>query len=90
MKRNSIHTPPSSVDILEYIQQEKVRTLHEVRASSARIKEKVNTLFASPKITTNGERLLYAAEQGMALYNGIRMGMTVIRALRGLFHKKDK
>lgn len=90
MKRNNTHTPPSSADILEYIQQEKTQTLHEVRACSDRIKDRVSTLFVSPKIMTNGERILYAAEQGMALYNGIQTGMTVVKALRGLFKKKTK
>lgn len=90
MKQNNNHTPVPPTNLLEEIRLEKINTRIELRACSKRIKEVVDEMFSPPQTKNDAGRILNLIERGIALYDGVCMGMSVIKAFRGMFHKKGK
>lgn len=77
-----------NTDILQYIRDEKEKTCVELRNCSQRMKSMTSQMFEPPVIA--GGRtgtFLHLFSQGVALYKGVTLGLTVVRGIRRLFRK---
>lgn len=77
------------MDALQALRDEKTRTLKQIKASEAAITRTTAEIFrplpqAENRIFSFGNLM----SNGLAVYQGIRMGSSMVRALLTLFKKK--
>ncbi|MCM1109213.1 MAG: hypothetical protein NC388_09215 [Clostridium sp.] len=86
MKRNNPATYPT--DMLQYIREEKEKTRVSLQESNRHMKQMTTDMFAPPQVAEGkAGTLLHLFNQGMAIYKGVMLGMTIVRSVRGLFRK---
>lgn len=74
-------------DMLQHIREEKEKTRRSIRNCNQRLRSMTEAIFAPPAATGRTGSIAYWFNQGLAIYKGIVMGMTVVRSARRLFRK---
>lgn len=76
---------------LDLIREEKRKVRKQIRKSSDRIKKTYRDMIAPPKKpATKMETFMNAFDQGMAIYDGVMMGMRIVRTIRSMFGSSRK
>lgn len=76
---------------LDLIREEKKKVRKKIRKSSERMRETYRSMVAPPKKpATKMETFMNAFDQGMAIYDGIMMGMRIVRTIRSMFGSSRK
>lgn len=82
------NTQTAQQDALAAIRARKAEVGGRIRESSAAIKATTRELFAPPKAGNKMERFMNLVEQGIAMYDGVMLGMRVMRNVRRIFRRK--
>lgn len=81
----------SKVYTLELIREEKMKVRKKIRKSSDRMRETYRNMVAPPKKpATKMETFMNAFDQGVAIYDGIMIGMRIVRTIRSIFGSSRK
>ncbi|MBU3854303.1 MAG: hypothetical protein H9789_10925 [Candidatus Paraprevotella stercoravium] len=81
----------SKIYTLDLIREEKRQVRKQIQESSDRIRNTYQNMVAPPKQpTTKMETFMNAFDQGMAIYDGIMMGMRIVRSIRSIFGSSRK
>ena len=76
-------------DILQILRREKHKVRKELQRSEQKMSEETRTLFAPvPKAASRFQLVSGLASNGMAIYQGVRIGTGLIRAVSTLFRRK--
>lgn len=76
----------NSPDILVALQQRKEATRQKLETSRTRIKEQANQFWSPlPKATSRTQHISRLVSNGIVIYNGFRIGLRVLSAVRTLF-----
>lgn len=75
-------------DALAAIRTQKADVKKRIRTSAATIRITTHDLFTPPKASNKMERFMNLIDQGIAVYDGIMLGMRVVRNVRRIFGKK--
>lgn len=81
-------TTPTQQDALAAIRRQKADIRKRIRTSAETIRATTHDLFAPPVATNKTERFMNLIEQGIAMYEGVMLGMRVLRNVRSLFGRK--
>lgn len=81
-------TPVEPRDMMAYIRTRKNEIRNEIRESNMRMKGSMQAMFAAPKATNKMESFFNIVDQGMAVYDGVMLGMRVMRNIRRIFGRK--
>lgn len=95
MNNNNTSTPSHANRVpksptLAAISERKITVRKEMHESMQRIKSTYATLIAPPQTTTKAEKWMNMFDQGLAIYDGIRMGMRVVNTLKHFIPKRRK
>jgi hypothetical protein len=81
----------SQIDALKALQENKQQIKKELNASKDRLRGKIQSIISpssdSRKKTT---RISQLVSNGFAIYEGIRLGISIFSAFRSLFGKKRR
>lgn len=78
-------------DVLAEIRKQKKQTRIQIAESAGKIRSTYETIVSPPKkATTKMEAFMNAFDQGVVIYDGVMMGMRIVRSLRALFGRKRK
>lgn len=89
MKRTS-HIS-SQIDALKAMRESKEQLRKELKASKANIKYKVQGIISPAKTAKkNTTRIGQLVSNGLAIYEGVRLGMSIISAFRSLFGRRHR
>lgn len=81
----------SQIDALKALRESKLQVKKELKASRANIKYKVQGIISPAKtVKRNTTRIGQLVSNGLAIYEGIRLGMSVISAFRSLFGRRRR
>lgn len=81
----------SKVYTLELIREEKMKVRKKIRKSGDRMRETYRNMVAPPKKpATKMETFMNAFDQGLVIYDGIMMGMRIVRTIRSMFGSSRK
>lgn len=81
----------SQIDALKALRESKLQVKKELKASKANIKYKVQGIISPAKtVKRNTTRIGQLVSNGLAIYEGIRLGMSVISAFRSLFGRRRR
>ena len=81
----------SQIDVLKALRESKLQVKKELKASKANIKYKVQGIISPAKtVKRNTTRIGQLVSNGLAIYEGIRLGMSVISAFRSLFGRRRR
>lgn len=75
-------------DVLAALRQQRVDANARIRKSANRIRTTAHDLFAPPKSTDKVSRMMTLVDQGIAMYDGVMLGMKVMRSVRHLFGRR--
>lgn len=79
----------SQIDALKALHESKLQVKKELNVSKANIKYKVQGIISPAKtVKKNTTRIGQLISNGLAIYEGLRLGMSIISAFRSLFGKK--
>lgn len=78
-------TQTAQQDALAAIRAQKAEVSGRIRKTAAVIKTTTHELFTPPKANNNVERFINLVEQGIAVYDGVMLGMRIMRNVRRLF-----
>lgn len=91
MEQNPKMPANGKVYTLELLREEKRQVRKQIKESSDRIRNTYQSIVAPPKQpTTKMESFMNAFDQGMAIYDGVMMGMRIVRAIRSIFGSSRK
>lgn len=82
--------PAGQNDMLAYIRKRKSELRIEIQTCNENIRNTTKTLFAPPKANNKMESFFNIVDQGMAVYDGVILGMRVMRNFRRIFSRKRK
>lgn len=83
------NTPKQNIDALTAIRLRKVEVQNQIKASHQQIKATFDGLFKPvPKPTSKFGQLVGIMDQGFAIFEGLTLGLRVIRGIRHLFGRK--
>lgn len=86
---NETKTPQTpALDALAAIRSQKADVRKRMRKSAAYIKNTTHQLFTPPKATTKLESFMNLLDQGVAIYDGVMLGMRVMRNIKHIFGRK--
>ena len=86
MKEN---TPDkTSLITLEMITRQKAEKLEEVRKAKKEMVQTIHELFAPVEQKGGVEGIMQQVSTGIAVYDGVRTGIKIIKRVRGFFRKK--
>ena len=74
--------------MMAYIRTRKNEIRNEIRESNMRMRGSVQAMFAAPTATNKMESFFNIVDQGMAVYDGVMLGMRVMRNIRRIFGRK--
>lgn len=78
-------------DVLTDIRNKKRQTRIQIAQSAEKIKSSYQQIVSPPqKATTKMEAFMNAFDQGVVIYDGVMMGLRIVRTLRGLFGRKRR
>jgi len=81
----------SQLDALKALQENKQQIRRELNVSKAKLKGKVQDFIApSPDAHKRTTRISRLVSNGFAIYEGIRLGFSVISAFQSLFGRKRR
>lgn len=81
----------SQPDARKALQESKMQIQKELRASGKRLHEKVqNMLSPLPEAHNRTTRISRIVSNGLAAYEGIRLGLSIISAFRSIFGRKRR
>ena len=84
---NSTPTPPKIT--LEDIAQRKQEILQDIRNQKQAMADTTRRIFAPhAPAASSGSSLMRSFNTGMAIFDGVMLGMKMIRKVRGLFRKR--
>ncbi|MCD8318674.1 MAG: hypothetical protein LUC45_07495 [Paraprevotella sp.] len=79
-------SPATSQDALAHIRMRKAQISKQLKESTNYIKMETNRMFAPPpEATSKFGTFMNMVDQGIAVYDGVMMGLRVARNLRRLF-----
>lgn len=88
MTTNS-NTPTAPQDALDSVRTRKAEVKAQIKASSTYIKTATRQLFTPPpKATSKLGTFMNMVDQGMAIYDGVLIGMRVVRNVRRIFGRR--
>ena len=91
MEQNPQKLNNSKVYTLDLIREEKKQVRKQILESTDRIRSTYQGMVAPPKPpTTKMESFMNAFDQGMAIYDGVMMGMRIVRTIRSIFGSSRK
>lgn len=91
MEQNPKMLNNSKVYTLDLIREEKRQVRKQIQESTDRIRSTYQGMVAPPKQpTTKMESFMNAFDQGMAIYDGVMMGMRIVRTIRSIFGSSRK
>lgn len=83
--------PNSRMYTLDLIREEKRKVRKQIKESSDRMQSTYRNMVAPPKKpATKMETFMNAFDQGMAIYDGVMMGMRIVRTVRSIFGSSRK
>lgn len=85
---NATKTQELPQDALAAIRSQKAETKDRIRKSAELIKSTTHQLFTPPKATNKIESFMNLFDQGVAIYDGVMLGMRVMRNIRRIFGKR--
>ena len=81
----------SQIDALKALRENKLQIKKELNASKANIKYKGQGIISPAKtVKKNTTRIGQLVSNGIAIYEGIRLSMSIISACRSLFGRKRR
>jgi len=81
----------SQIDALKALRESKQQIRKELKASKANIKYKVQGIISPAKTARkNTTRISQLVSNGIAIYEGIRLSMSIVSAFRTLFGRKRR
>lgn len=81
----------SQIDALKALHESKLQIKKELNASKDRLRSKVQNIIAPlPDAHKKTTRISRIVSNGLAIYEGIRLGVSVISAFRSLFGKRRR
>ncbi len=87
----NISTPDKvQVITLDMIAQLKAQKLKEVQQAKADIADTVHNIFAPVQKQTGSDGFMHHIHTGIAVFEGMRTGIKIIKRVRGFFHKKKR
>lgn len=81
-------TPVEPRDMMAYIRTRKNEIRQEIRQSNAQMRTTMQAMFTAPKAGNKMESFFNVIDQGMAVYDGVMLGMRVMRNVRRIFGRK--
>lgn len=88
---NSTQQISSQIDALQALRESKMQLRKELKASKANIKYKVQGIVSPAKSTkSHTSSISRLVSNGFAIYEGIRIGVSIISAFRSLFGRKRR
>lgn len=81
-------TPVEPRDMMAYIRTRKNEIRQEIRQSNAQMRTTMQAMFTAPKAGNKMESIFNVIDQGMAVYDGVMLGMRVMRNVRRIFGRK--
>ena len=81
----------SRIDALQALHESKQQIRKELNVSKANIKYKVQGIISPARsVKRNTTRIGQFVSNGLAIYEGVRLGMSIISAFRSLFGRKRR
>lgn len=81
-------TPKTEILTLEELQQQKAEALEELRAQKQAMADTARNLFAPIAPAANkGTAIMRAFNTGMAVFDGVMLGMKLMRKARKIFRR---
>lgn len=81
----------SRIDALQALHESKHQIRKELNVSKANIKYKVQGIISPARsVKRNTTRIGQLVSNGLAIYEGVRLGMSIISAFRSLFGRKRR
>ena len=81
----------SQIDALKALHESKLQVKRELKVSKANIQYKVQGIISPAKSTRqNTNQISRLVSNGFAIYEGLRLGVSIISAFRSLFGKKRR
>lgn len=83
---------PDKVQIitLDVIAQLKAQKLKEVQQAKADMAETLHNIFAPVQKQTGSDGFMHHIHTGIAVFEGMRTGIKIIKRVKSLFHKKKR
>ena len=75
-------------DVLQEIRTRRAEVKSQIKESADFIKITTHKLFTPPQSTSKLDSFMNMVDQGLALYDGVMMGMRVARHIRRFFEKR--
>ena len=85
--------PPisSQLDALKALRESKLQLKRELNASKASLQEKVQNIVAPlPNTRKKATQVSRLVSNGFAIYEGVRLGYSIISAFRSIFGKRRR
>lgn len=82
--------PTAPNNTLAYIRTRKAELRKEIQICNENIRTTTKTMFAPPKANNKMESFFNILDQGMAVYDGVILGMRVMRNFRRIFGRKRR
>jgi len=85
--------PPisSQLDALKALRESKLQLKRELNASKASLQEKVQNIVAPlPNTRKKATQVSRLVSNGFAIYEGVRLGYSIISAFRAIFGKRRR
>lgn len=81
-------TPKTEILTLEELRQQKAEALEELRAQKQAMADTARNLFAPIAPAANkGTAIMRAFNTGMAVFDGVMLGMKLMRKVRKIFRR---
>ncbi|WP_018667786.1 hypothetical protein [Bacteroides gallinarum] len=85
---NMNDTPKTEILTLEELRQQKAEALEELRAQKQAMADTARNLFAPIAPAANkGTAIMRAFNTGMAVFDGVMLGMKLMRKVRKIFKR---
>ena len=88
---NNTSSISSQIDALKALRESKMQVRKELRTSKANIKYKVQGIISPAKGTKHStSSISRLVSNGFAIYEGLRIGISIISAFRSLFGRRRR
>lgn len=79
---------PTRPDALTALRERKAAVRTQLHESAQLLKSTTQGIFAPPKATNKLEAFMNLFDQGVAIYDGVLLGMRVVRNLQRVFGRR--
>ncbi|MBO7067293.1 MAG: hypothetical protein J6W52_01230 [Bacteroidaceae bacterium] len=81
----------SQIDAFKALRESKLQVQKELNTSKKQLQGKIQNFFAPlPEARKNTTRISRLVSNGLAIYEGIRLGASIISAFRSIFGRKRR